>query len=166
MSVIEKIQALIHCFLWNSSSFTFGFSDVFIRLNIMILQHLFVYGTLRPNLASSEAQQLLAEIKIVGSATVQGTLYDFGAFPGVTKGDGIVHGDLLCLSHIEQLSPFDAYEECHGISPLFTRSSTKARLHNGVYMPAWIYLYSRDTKTGTQIMSGDYGQYIEERCKK
>jgi gamma-glutamylcyclotransferase (GGCT)/AIG2-like uncharacterized protein YtfP len=33
-------------------------------------------------------------------------------------------------------------------------------------MPAWIYLYSRDTKTGTQIMSGDYGQYIEERFKE
>ena len=45
-------------------------------------QHLFVYGTLRPQLAHGEARTLIADLEIVGSATVQGKLYDFGAYPG------------------------------------------------------------------------------------
>ena len=48
----------------------------------MMPQHLFVYGTLRPQLARGEAQALIAALKIVGSATVQGKLYDFGAILG------------------------------------------------------------------------------------
>lgn len=48
----------------------------------MMPQHLFVYGTLRPQLARGEAQVLIAALKIVGSATVQGKLYDFGSYPG------------------------------------------------------------------------------------
>ena len=130
---------------------------------MMIPQHLFVYGTLRPHLASSEAIQLLVEMKVVGSATVQGKLYDFGDFPGVTNGDGIVHGDLLRLSDTEQLTPLDDYEECGGLSPLFSRSRINALLPNGLYVPAYIYLYNRHTKPGIPITSGDYGQYIQER---
>ena len=64
----------------------------------MMPQHLFVYGTLRPQLAHGEAQALIAALKIVGSATVQGKLYDFGAYPGVTNEKGLVFGDLLLLS--------------------------------------------------------------------
>ena len=58
----------------------------------MTPQHLFVYGTLRPHLARGEAQALIATLEIVGPATVQGKLYDFGAFPGATNEKGIVFG--------------------------------------------------------------------------
>ena len=130
---------------------------------MMIPQYLFVYGTLRPHLVSGEARQLLVEMKVVGSATVQGRLYDFGDFPGVTTGNGIVHGDLLRLADTEQLTPLDDYEECGGLSPLFSRSRINALLPNGFYVPAYIYLYNRSTKPGIPITSGDYGQYIQER---
>ena len=56
----------------------------------MKTQYLFVYGTLRPQLAHGEAKNLIAELEIIGSATVQGKLYDFGAYPGVINEKGIV----------------------------------------------------------------------------
>mgnify|MGYP005988602115 FL=1 len=129
----------------------------------MMPQHLFVYGTLRPQLAHGEARTLIADLEIVGSATVQGKLYDFGAYPGVKHEKGIVFGDLLRLTSTEQLRPLDAYEECNGRSPLFTRSVITAQSCTGTSIAAWIYLFSGRTESGVLIASGDYQQYIRSR---
>jgi gamma-glutamylcyclotransferase (GGCT)/AIG2-like uncharacterized protein YtfP len=129
----------------------------------MMPQHLFVYGTLRPQLARGEAQALIAALKIVGSATVQGKLYDFGSYPGVTNEKGLVFGDLLLLSSAEQLRLLDAYEECNGSSPLFTRSITTARISAGTSIAAWIYLFCGRAEPGVLIASGDYQQYMRSR---
>ena len=126
-------------------------------------QYLFVYGTLRPQLAHGEASALIAELEIVGPATVQGKLYDFGAYPGVTHENGIVFGDLLRLTSTEQLSPLDTYEECNGHSPLFTRSITAAQSCVGTSIAAWIYLFSGRIESGVSIASGDYQRYIRSR---
>ena len=112
-------------------------------------QHLFVYGTLRPQLAHGEARTLIADLEIVGSATVQGKLYDFGAYPGVKHEKGIVFGDLLRLTSTKQLHPLDAYEECNGRSPLFTRSVITAQSCTGTSIAAWIYLFSGRTEFAT-----------------
>ena len=129
----------------------------------MMPQHLFVYGTLRPQLARGEAQALIAALKIVGSATVQGKLYDFGGYPGVTNEKGLVFGDLLLLSSAEQLRLLDAYEECNGSSPLFTRSITTARISAGTSIAAWIYLFCGRAEPGVLIANGDYQQYMRSR---
>jgi gamma-glutamylcyclotransferase (GGCT)/AIG2-like uncharacterized protein YtfP len=129
----------------------------------MMPQHLFVYGTLRPQLARGEAQALIAALKIVGSATVQGKLYDFGSYPGVTNEKGLVFGDLLLLSSAEQLRLLDAYEECNGSSPLFTRSITTARISAGTSIAAWIYLFCGRAEPGVLIANGDYQQYMRSR---
>ena len=129
----------------------------------MMPQHLFVYGTLRPQLARGEAQALIAALKIVGSATVHGKLYYFGAYPGVTNEKGLVFGDLLLLSSAEQLRLLDAYEECNGSSPLFTRSITTARISAGTSIAAWIYLFCGRAEPGVLIANGDYQQYMRSR---
>ena len=129
----------------------------------MMPQHLFVYGTLRPQLARGKAQALIAALKIVGSATVQGKLYDFGSYPGVTNEKGLVFGDLLLLSSAEQLRLLDAYEECNGSSPLFTRSITTARISAGTSIAAWIYLFCGRAEPGVLIANGDYQQYMRSR---
>ena len=126
-------------------------------------RHLFVYGTLRPQLAHGEAKTLIAELKIIGSATVQGKLYDFGAYPGVTHEKGLVFGDLLLLSSDKQLRLLDAYEECNGSSPLFIRSITTARISAGTSIAAWIYLFCGRAEPGVLIASGDYQQYMRSR---
>lgn len=126
----------------------------------MKTQYLFVYGTLRPQLAHGEAKSLIAELEIIGSATVQGKLYDFGAYPGVINEKGIVYGDLLRITNSEQLISLDAYEECTGCSPLFTRSITTAQSCEGNSIAAWIYLFCGQTKSGVLIASGDYREYF------
>ena len=129
----------------------------------MTPQYLFVYGTLRPHLARGEAQALIATLEIVGPATVQGKLYDFGAFPGATNEKGIVFGDLLRLRSPEQLHPLDDYEECNGSSPLFNRSITTAHLSAGTSIAAWIYLFCGRAEPGVLIASGDYQKYMRSR---
>ena len=129
----------------------------------MTPQHLFVYGTLRPHLARGEAQALIATLEIVGPATVQGKLYDFGAFPVATNEKGIVFGDLLRLRSPEQLHPLDDYEECNGNSPLFNRSITTAHLTAGTSIVAWIYLFCGLAEPGVLIASGDYQKYMRSR---
>ncbi len=126
-------------------------------------RHLFVYGTLRPQLAHGEAKTLIAELEIIGSATVHGKLYDFGAYPGVTHEKGLVFGDLLLLSSDKQLHLLDAYEECNGSSPLFTRSITTARISAGTSVAAWIYLFCGRADPGVLIASGDYQQFMRSR---
>lgn len=129
----------------------------------MKTQYLFVYGTLRPQLAHGEAKSLIAELEIIGSATVQGKLYDFGAYPGVINEKGIVYGDLLRITNSEQLTSLDIYEECTGCSPLFNRSITTAQSCEGNSIAAWIYLFCGQTKSGELIASGDYRQHMRSR---
>ena len=147
-----------------SISYPIGiFSDVPLISLKMIPQHLFVYGTLRPHLARGEAQALIAALEIVGPATVEGKLYDFGAFPGATNEKGLVFGDLLRLKSAEQLRPLDDYEECNSKSPLFTRSITTAHLSADTSIAAWIYLFSGQAEPSVLITSGDYQQYMRNR---
>ena len=44
-------------------------------------QYLFVYGTLRPQLANGEAKGLIAELEMIGSATVQAVSYTHLTLP-------------------------------------------------------------------------------------
>ena len=71
-----------------------------------------------------------------------------------------MYGDLLRITNAEQLISLDAYEECTGCSPLFTRSITTAQLCEGNSIAAWIYLFCGQTKSGVFIASGDYREYF------
>jgi Uncharacterized conserved protein len=46
-------------------------------------RHVFVYGTLRPALATGEPRLLIEPLQPAGPATVQGLLYDLGDYPGL-----------------------------------------------------------------------------------
>ncbi len=117
---------------------------------------LFVYGTLRRDLADGEARSLVHDLELVGAATVEGLLYDLGSYPGVIAGHGVVHGELLRVAPPERLAAIDAYEECRGVEPLFRRTLTRARFGNGRSVTAWIYLFSRSVDRAPRIDHGDY----------
>src|SRR5436190_18383391 len=83
------------------------------RLFREMREYLFVYGTLRTGLRPNEVAPLLSAIKLVGSATVRGRLYDLGEYPGVVleEGCGLVIGELLEMSvSPTPLSALDSYE--------------------------------------------------------
>ena len=46
-------------------------------------QHLFVYGTLHPDRAPAEIAHAVRHLREIGPATLRGTRYDLGDYPGV-----------------------------------------------------------------------------------
>ena len=128
------------------------------------LEHLFVYGTLRPRSAAPALAQILRSASNLGAAWVPGELYDCGAYPGATlpAGDGSpesrVHGEVLRLAGLEAWLPrLDAYE---GFDPasretsLFVRTPCFATLASGQALGCWIYRYAGAPPASARIASG------------
>ena len=72
------------------------------------------------------------------------------------RGDGIVHGELLCVHDAARLRALDAYEECGGPAPRFERVEGIARRADGVEVTAAAYLYVGPIGDGVVIAGGDY----------
>ncbi len=86
-------------------------------------------------------------MKRLGTASIQGTLYDLGEYPGlVLKGKRRVEGLLFSLPEDpEALEKLDAYEEFHPKRPkdsLFIREKQFVTLANGERQRHWVYLYN------------------------
>lgn len=93
--------------------------------------HLFVYGTL---MSAGEAIDLLEGCERVGTATVNGTLYDIdGDFPALMlAGNGQIHGEVWRCP-VERLAELDGYE---GVAQgLFRRVGVQADR-----WPCWTYV--------------------------
>ncbi|RYF74398.1 MAG: gamma-glutamylcyclotransferase [Comamonadaceae bacterium] len=74
------------------------------------LRHVFVYGTLRAG-GSNDINRLRPEPCFIGSATIMGTLYDLGPYPGLRL-DGIdrVEGEIYAVTECV-VRTLDALEE-------------------------------------------------------
>lgn len=82
----------------------------------MKLKHLFVYGTLRPELGGKQSAQLLSNATYVGPATFQVKLYLNDWYPGAVDSDDAAHrivGDLFDVGDNPELfEDLDTYEGC------------------------------------------------------
>ena len=126
---------------------------------------LFIYGTLRKEVAPSEFIQNLLDRYAEDQDTgfVQAKLYDLGSYPGLVPSenqDEQVFGEVYkILDSRELLEAFDEYEGCspHFPEPWeFVRKKMKATLHKGGVVDACIYVYNHDVKDKEQIVSGNY----------
>ena len=119
-----------------------------------MIDHLFVYGTLRHGCDNEFARLLEAGGEYLGPARISGRLYGFDWHPGAVEPEGpedIVRGDVFHLSRPDAiLARLDEYE-----GPEFERAGTVARLDSGRSLEAWVYLY-RGPKKGARILSGDW----------
>jgi gamma-glutamylcyclotransferase (GGCT)/AIG2-like uncharacterized protein YtfP len=122
-------------------------------------EHLFVYGTLRPRLATGLVRELIAHFQPAGLATVRGLLYDLGSYPGLVPGGGIVHGDLLRVTDPGHLPLIDDYEECGGERPLYRREPITAHRVDGSRVSSWTYLYNGSVDGLMPLPGGDYAAY-------
>jgi gamma-glutamylcyclotransferase (GGCT)/AIG2-like uncharacterized protein YtfP len=113
---------------------------------------LFVYGTLMRGESNHDylAQERTSSIV---PATIRGTLYDFGEYPGLRlEGGGRVHGELVELATpAETLAVLDELEE-EGHE--FERTLVEVDA-DGERRVAWTYVYARET-AGAAIASGDW----------
>lgn len=109
---------------------------------------LFVYGTLRSAIQDHPAVK-------IGEGSISGRLYDFGAYPGVVDGDGVVRGEVYRLDQAEAtLAELDKYESVD--EGLYERVTRSAILADGSKVETQVYLYKRDTSRARLIASGDW----------
>jgi gamma-glutamylcyclotransferase (GGCT)/AIG2-like uncharacterized protein YtfP len=130
-------------------------------------EYLFLYGTLKPSQADGEVADVIKRLRLIGSATVPGRLYDFGEYPGAVvsrNSSQSIHGEVfeLPLDAHAIIKALDEYEEFDVNNPgqsLFVRQRVSAKLCDGRRVNCWIYVYNREPGNARQIVSGDYSQY-------
>ena len=126
-------------------------------------KHVFVYGTLRPALATGESRLLIEGLRPAGPATIRGRLIDLGEYPGLLEGSGVVHGELLEIETAAQLAALDAYEGCDLTCPLYRRAAAIAERPNGSQTPVWVYWYCQAVTAAPPIPDGDYARHLKNR---
>ena len=111
---------------------------------------LFVYGSLRSGFDNPFAKFLHEKAVLIGHATVRGSIYLVGKYPGYRqKPDGIVRGEVWRMGNAEAvLAILDDYEGSD-----YRRIVVATSLPN---VSASIYVYSAEVKEETRIESGDY----------
>ena len=111
---------------------------------------LFVYGSLRSEFGNRYAVELRAAADLVGRATVMGSIFRVGRYPGYrAEPAGRVHGEVWRLRHPERtLAMLDEYEGSR-----YRRVLTPTSLPG---VEAWIYAYADDVEAGGRIESGDF----------
>lgn len=133
---------------------------------------LFVYGSLRRDLAHAMHVVLARAARLVGEASVRGVLYDLGAYPGLVvtdEGDARVTGELYAFdpgSAQTALEVLDAYEGCSAADPEpheYRREILSVRLVDGSEFTAWTYLLNRSHAGLTPVPGGDYVAWIRKR---
>ena len=116
---------------------------------------LFVYGTLRRGFENRHAHLLDRSARYLGTARVQGRLYDLGQYPGIRLADNPdqwVTGDLFRLRNAEAiLAALDEYEGSE-----FARVPAIAALPSGERVPCWVYEYKPEVAEERRIVSGVY----------
>lgn len=125
----------------------------------------FVYGTLRKACGHEMHRMLEHAARFVGDATVCGTLYDLGAYPGlVVAGEhaDLVTGEVYALDPAREdatLAVLDEYEGCapRDVTPReYRRERVQVTLVDGPTIAAWTYVLDRDPTGLMQIEGGDY----------
>lgn len=124
-------------------------------------QFLFVYGTLRPPQAETPAADaryfpaIAAYIHSHTPATLAGaSLYDIGAYPAATPGEGVIHGDLLRI----EAAALPIADRIEGHPVFYRRATVIVQTPQG-QVEAWIYWAPPGLTTGRrQIANGDWFQ--------
>ena len=126
---------------------------------------LFVYGTLRKAVGHTMHRILARDARFIGDATLRGTLYDLGTYPGlVTAGDAIdlVRGEVYALDPDRaeaMLAMLDRYEGCAATDRLpheYRREVVQVTLGDGSARAASTYVLNRPPAGLQRIPDGDY----------
>lgn len=138
----------------------------------MEVDHLFVYGTLRPDL-DAFASGRLCNLPWQRAIT-PGMLFDLGSYPAMVPTfaqapAARVRGCLIGMIGLESeqnalLESLDVYEGvAHG---LYTREVIRTYPRSGGLVYAWAYLFARQIPTGSVLLaSGDYSKVSEDATR-
>lgn len=127
----------------------------------MTNHYLFVYGTLRPPRPDTPTSDVRYYPVIAGyirnqqpATLANAALYDLGAYPAATPGDGVIQGDLLLVD--EAVLPIADRIEGH---PAYYRRAQVTVQTATAPVDAWIYWAPPGLATGRpRITNGDWFQ--------
>ncbi|AGE72215.1 hypothetical protein SacN8_11355 [Sulfolobus acidocaldarius N8] len=125
------------------------------------IPYIFVYGSLR---FGFELNHFLKNSRFVGLGLVEGyKMYDLGSYPGVVRGDSVVHGEVYEIND-ELLNVLDEVEDYRG-SPddLYIREKVRVYFDDKrkYYLDnVYIYVYNQDITGRDVIVDGDYSKYV------
>jgi len=127
--------------------------------------YLFAYGTL---MAGLSRRPLLGPAHLEGRGRIRGSLYDFGAYPGVVLDDaGWVSGELYRVPDLAERLPLldreEWYDPADEAQSLYVRRRAPVRLDGGPVRDAWVYVYNGLPGRGPRIPSGDWRAHVAAR---
>ena len=133
------------------------------------MQKVFVYGTLRAgeinDIGEAAARHDIAEPRLLGSTTVRGHLFDFGAYPGLVPDEAgtPVHGDVYEIAP-ELIAVLDEIEEVYpGVEGLFVAREMIVEV-DGAAIACRFYPVTKNAVKGLpEIRSGDWVAYRRSR---
>lgn len=133
-------------------------------------EHLFVCGTLLPELVPEHLRGFVRSLTSVGEAFVRGTLYDLGEYPGAVldaNATGHIRGWVYRLpadpTVLAALDDYEGFDPTDASASLFIRELVTATLATGEAVECWIYTYNRSVHLAPMILSGDYLQHLAAR---
>ncbi|MGF6753931.1 gamma-glutamylcyclotransferase family protein [Paraburkholderia sp. GAS42] len=126
------------------------------------MQNVFVYGTLRAgevnDISAAAARHDIAPPTLLGTAAVNGRLYDFSSYPGLVVDDrGVpVVGDVYEIDD-ELVAVLDEIEQVYpGVEGLFRGRDVTIEV-DGVAVACRIYPVTKEAVVGLkEIASGDW----------
>jgi gamma-glutamylcyclotransferase (GGCT)/AIG2-like uncharacterized protein YtfP len=137
--------------------------------DIVMNDHLFVYGTLLSGARHSMHGVLARHAELVGEGFFNGRLYRIGHYPGVVPTRAPhdrVFGEVYRLREAaDLLLRLDEYEGCGAaaVAPTeYVRTTARITLTNDTIVHAWIYVYNKPTHGLERIRSGFF---LEPRAK-
>jgi gamma-glutamylcyclotransferase (GGCT)/AIG2-like uncharacterized protein YtfP len=129
----------------------------------VMLDRLFVYGTLMRGYDHPMAKRLSRCAEFVGEAWCLGRLYLVKHYPGLVLSEAssdVVHGELYRINNPpELLATLDDYEGCGpGFAPptAYLRQVLPVTLSKAATSDAWTYVYNRPVAETKRIASGRF----------
>ncbi|MFI5297215.1 MAG: gamma-glutamylcyclotransferase [Polyangiales bacterium] len=130
---------------------------------------LFVYGSLMAGQPANGLLRAMRGAKRIGSATVRGTLFDLGDYPGIVLDDVAptrVAGEVWEFAFSPTL--FVALDEYEGYVRSSPKSSLFSRVRKRVLLGrestvAWLYVLTKRDPKWKAIDAGDWGGRQRER---
>ena len=123
--------------------------------------NLFVYGSLMSSSRHPMGDRLRREARLLGDATIEGSLYTISWYPGLVAGGQSgerVHGEVYALATpARALAWLDEYEGLVPGNPNageYARVERPVRLATGETVTAWVYVYRGATAKLARVLSG------------
>ena len=127
-------------------------------------EFVFFYGSLITGQSGREELPGIEKmISLISQASVAGTLFDLGDYPGLILGDqGLVFGEVYRIHResaqqlLDRLDIFERFDPTNRSESLFIRQIVRLVEPS---IDAWLYTYNQDTHGHSIVASGQWKTY-------